>query len=246
MLDHDQRVASARAAVDYITGRSPAEQQQPIPNCPGWTVYNAAAHIGRVAIAWAEMISSSPDDPESRERGYAQSAERPTGAPVTDLAAWANSTIDRLEGDTDRRCYFSMTGGEGTVGLWAWHAASELGVHRLDVESALGDTHAITDDQAIDAVRYTCEYFLPAMRRATGKDPGPVTIRLRRADGPEGLATIESDSANTATIEGAPVQALLALWGRPHRGVDLVEGDAAVWAGWQALPGEAFQFGTWD
>ncbi|MEL6986189.1 MAG: maleylpyruvate isomerase N-terminal domain-containing protein, partial [Actinomycetota bacterium] len=186
MLSHEERQATARAAVAFITGRSADELARPVPNCPGWTVYNAAAHIGRVAIAWEEMISSSPDDPESRQRGYDRSGQQPPGTPVAELAAWANAAIDRLDGDLDRPCYFSMTGGEGTVALWAWHAATELGIHRLDVEAALGYEHSLSETQALDAVTYTAHYFLPAMRRATGTDPGPLSIVLDGAAGPVG------------------------------------------------------------
>lgn len=246
MLNHSARIAAARAAVDYITSRTDDEQRQPVPNCPGWTVYNAAAHIGRVSIAWREMILATPDDPASRERGYARSAEYPAGTPTSELAAWANAALDELAGDIDRPCYFSMTGGEGTVGLWGWHAASELGVHRLDVEAALGQPHGLNDDQTTDAVVYACRYFLPAMRRVTETDPGRVDLTLRRTDGTTSTAAIESDGPASVTVGGDPVQVLLALWGRPHEGVRVTGGDDAVWSGWQALPGQAFQFGTWD
>jgi hypothetical protein len=48
------------------------------------------------------------------------------------------------------------------------------------------------------------------------------------------------------TVEGPPVQVLLALWGRPHRDVRVVEGQARVLDEWRQLPGTAFQFGAWD
>lgn len=245
MLDHAARIAAARGAIDYITGRSGQELTRPVLNCPGWTVYNAASHIGRVAIAWEEMITATPDDPESRTRGYARSAEQPEGAPVADLAAWAHAAIDHLVEDLDRRCYFSMTGGEGTAALWAWHAASELGVHRLDVEAALDHDHGQTDAQALDAATYTAQFFLPAMRRVTGTDPGRVTARLAGGDGVVRDVTVESEAAAQVSIEGPSTQVLLALWGRPY--VDVaVDGDLGVLEAWRALPGESFQFGTWD
>ncbi len=245
MRTHAERLASARAAVDYITGRTAAEQERPVPNCPGWTVYHAASHVGRVAIAWSEMIASPPEDPASRERGYATSAEQPAGAPMADLASWAHAALDRLDGDTDRRCYFSMTGGEGTVDLWTWHAASELGVHRLDVEDALGQPPGLTDDEAVDAVTYTSRFFLPAMRRVTGVDPGALHLQMETTgDGPD--VVISSETSASATVVGPPTQLLLAVWGRPHTGVTVVDGDATVWERWRALPGEAFQFGAWD
>jgi hypothetical protein len=46
----------------------------------------------------------------------------------------------------------TVTGGSGTVGLWAWHTASELAVHRLDVENALKTPHSMSGDVEADAV----------------------------------------------------------------------------------------------
>ncbi len=192
------------------------------------------------------MITSTPDDPESRERGYARSADRPAGAPMSDLAAWANDALDQLDGDTERRCYFSMTGGEGTVGLWTWHAASELAVHRLDVEDALGHANSLTDAQTIDAIDYASRYFLPAMRRVTGVDPGRVDINVRIATGDTTTVTIDSDQPSRVSVEGPPTQVLLAIWGRPHTDVEVTGGDLEVWDRWRTLPGDAFQFGAWD
>ena len=247
MLSHEQRIDAARAAVDYITGRTEHELRQPVPNCPGWTVYNAAVHIGRVGMAWEEMITSPPEDPQSRERGYARGADRPPGTPPAELASWMNAAIDHLVGDVDRRCYFSMTGGEGTAGLWAWHAASELGVHRLDVEAALGHERSLTDAQALDAATYTSDFFLPAMRQATEQDPGALATHLLDAEGATiGETTIDSTQSVGVTVAGPSIEVLLALWGRPHANVTVTAGDADVWGRWQALPGEAFQFGTWD
>lgn len=250
MLDHSGRVAAARSAIDYICGRSEAEQAVPVPNCPGWTVYNAASHIGRVGMAWEEMITSTPDDPESRARGYERAGRKPAGISTAELATCAHSAIDQLTDDLDRCCYFSMTGGEGNPLLWAWHAASELGMHRLDVEAALGHGHSMTPAQALDAAEYTCRFFLRAMRRVLERDPGGLTARLVDADGEVGSVTIDplpdSESPASVVIEGSPIQVLLGLWGRPHSGVEVADGDHAVWQQWRALPSQAFQFGTWD
>ena len=249
-LDHSARIAAARSAIDYICDRSEAELAAPVPNCPGWTVYNAASHIGRVGIAWEEMITSAPEDPESRARGYERAGLKPTGTSTAELASWAHSAIDQLTDDLDRRCYFSMTGGEGDPRLWAWHAASELGMHRLDVEMALGHEHSMTPVQALDAADYTCRFFLQAMRRVLERDPGGLTARLVDAGEVVGTVNIEplpeTASPAAAAIEGPPIQVLLGLWGRPHSGIEVTDGDPEVWHQWRALPSEAFQFGAWD
>ena len=249
MVTHRERLQAARDTIEYICGRSADEMAIDVPNCPGWTVYNAAVHIGRVGVAWHSMIDATPDDPDSRVRGYADAEARGSGHDPATLGSWALAAIDALEDDVDRACYFSMTGGHGTVGLWGWHAASELGVHRLDVEAALGLEPTLTDEMAIDALTYTANYFLPAMSRVTETDPGAFDAVAIR-DG-SALATVEvrapggEGSPAAATLAGAPVDLLLAVWGRPHGPVDTT-GATEIIDGWFELPKTAFQFGTWD
>ena len=246
MLSHTQRIEAARSAVDFICGGNGDALDRPVPNCPGWTIYNAMVHVGRVGIAWRSMILASPDDPDSRARGYADAEARGPGHSPTDLASWAHSALDELEGDTERPSYFSMTGGHGTRSLWAWHASSELAVHVLDVQDALGLEPHLDDALAADAVVYACTYFLPAMRNATGRDPGAVRIEFVHEDGRiVDVVSVESSGDGSTVLRGDPTQLLLALWGRPFHDV-VVEGDEAVFDAWRQLPTEAFQFGAWD
>lgn len=63
--------------------------------------------------------------------------EQPSGVAVATLSEWAQDTLDLLAGDETRVSFFPLRADRaGSVGLWAWHAASEIGVHRLDVEDA--------------------------------------------------------------------------------------------------------------
>lgn len=247
MLTRDQRLATARAVIDYVTERSADEMSRPVPNCPGWTVYNAAVHVGRACAFWEHMMASPPDDTSARDRALAAIAELPTGVEPAQLAAWGHSAMDVIEAGDDRECYFSMTGGPGTFSLWAWHAASELGVHRLDVEAALGCEHQLSELEAVDSAAYACTYFMPAMRRAMDDDPGRLRVELVGANGSVvGDATIDSGGPASATVRGPATQILLGLWGRPHSGVEVVAGEAGVWDGWRGLPGRSHQFGTWE
>lgn len=247
MLTHAERATAARHVVNYLAARTDDEMAMPVPNCPGWTVRNALVHVGRVGIAWRSMMEARPDDPESRNRGYAESELKPEGASAHDIASWAHEALDLLDDDPDRECYFSMAGGAGTIGDWAWHCATELGIHRLDVEAALQDNRAMTEAQAVDALAYSCEMFLPAFRRATSTDPGAVHVEIVGVH-PTVRGSLASESDRSVTIRGLGPDLLLALWGRDHihEGVAVVDGDAAVLAEWAALPGQAFQFGTWD
>ncbi len=250
MLSHAQRLQAARDTINFICSRSEDELALPVPNCAPWTVYNAAVHVGRVGVAWQSMIEASPDDPDSRARGYADAEARGSGIEPATLGSWALSAIDALDtDDTERACYFSMTGGHGTVALWGWHAASELAVHRLDVAAALGMDPSISTEEAIDALTYAAQYFLPAMSRVTDRDPGAFDA-VATVDG-DTLATIAVRAPEThavspaATLTGAPVDLLLAVWGRPHGELERTGSDGVIDA-WFELPAQAFQFGTWD
>lgn len=246
MASHAQRLDAARGAINYICSRSTDDMTRPVPNCPGWTVYNAAVHIGRVGIAWHSMIDATPDDPDSRVRGYADAEARGSGHQPDVLASWALAAVDALDDDLERACYFSMTGGSGTVALWGWHAATELGLHRLDIEAALGAPYAMSDDLAIDALDYTVQYFLPAMVQASDARLEPLhAVAVRDGHTLGSFRAGASDEDPAATISGAPVDVLLALWGRPHGALD-VAGPPEVMHGWHTLPSTAFQFGTWD
>ena len=247
MPTSDDRLATARATIGYVMSRHPGEMTSPVPNCPGWTVYNAAVHIGRACVFWEEMMASPPDDSSARDRALATITRLPTGVDLTQLAAWAESAMAAIEAGGDRECYFSMTGGPGTFDLWAWHAAAELSVHQLDVEAALGHPHTISEPAALDSAEYACAYFMPAMRRAMHEDPGGLTVELTGHDGVVvGSTSIESHAPGRATVRGPATQVLLGLWGRPHTNVEVVGGDAAVWDNWRSLPGRSHQFGTWE
>jgi uncharacterized protein (TIGR03083 family) len=248
MASHAHRLEAARAAISYICSRNAKDMAVTVPHCPGWTVYNAAVHVGRVGVAWHAMIEATPDDPDSRTRGYADAEARGSGHSPDVLASWALAAIDALDTDPERPCYFSMTGGSGTVGLWGWHAASELAVHRLDIEQALNTPHSMSHEDASDAIDYACRYFLPAMARVASPDLAPIDVVTREDNHVIHTASVRapgSTASPAATLQGAPIDLLLALWGRPHGPIDITGSNDVVDA-WHALPSAAFQFGTWD
>ncbi|MGZ0175489.1 MAG: maleylpyruvate isomerase N-terminal domain-containing protein, partial [Acidimicrobiales bacterium] len=94
MASHKERLAAASDAIEFICSRDPDEMSTVVPNCPGWTVYNVAAHIGRVGLAWHSMIDASPDDPDSRARGYADAESRGSGHSPKVLASWVRGAVE--------------------------------------------------------------------------------------------------------------------------------------------------------
>jgi len=96
---------------------------------------------------------------------------------------------------------------------------------------------------AADAIEYTASFFLPAMLRVSEQTlPG---IVFDGRDIASASVAVQDGEQAAATMSGAPIDVLLAMWGRPHGDIEITGSEAAV-DEWKELPSKAFQFGTWD
>ena len=246
-MDHRARIDATREAVSFLAERSVTNTDARVPNTPAWTVADVATHVGWALRFWRHMMDSAPTDATARDRALAETEPFPSGLAPDEFLALVDPVFDHMAADEHAECYVSMAGGPGTRGLWARHALSEIGVHRMDVEAALGEPHQITLDQARDAVSYVTHFVLPSFRRMADEDPGSLTIEPTGANG-EVLDshTITSANENAALVRGPASDMLLALWGRPHRGIEVREGREQVWRSWLELPTRTFQFASDD
>ena len=246
-MDHQARIEATRTAVRYLAERAVTHGTTRVPNTPAWTVAEVSTHVGWALWFWRHMMDSTPDDPTARDRALADTPPFPAGLAADELLDQVEPVFAHMAADEHAECYVSMAGGPGDRGLWARHALSEIGVHRMDVEAALGEPHLITIDQARDAVRYVATFVLPSFRRMAGEDPGRLTLELTGGNGEilESLS-INSGSPSAALIRGPVSQMLLALWGRPHQDIEVRDGDAQTWRSWLELPTRTFQFAADD
>lgn len=242
-MDHQARIDATRAAVRYLAERSDTHGATRVPNTPAWTVAEVSTHVGWALLFWRHMMDSAPDDSTARDRALADTPPFPSGLSPDEFLDRVDPIFDHMAADEHAECYVSMAGGPGTRGLWARHAFSEIGVHRMDVEAALREPHQVTIDQACDAVSYVAGFVLPSFRRMAGEDPGSLTLEPTGANGEilDSL-TITSASPTAALVRGPVSEVLLALWGRPHRGVVVRDGDPHTWQSWLELPTRTFQF----
>jgi len=245
-LGHLERLEIARDAVRYLTGRTDEELSRRVPNCPEWTVYNAVVHVCRSALGWSEWMRATPADPEAFDAGVRVREAEPSGVPMGTLAQWANGFIDQVDEDPTVVTFYPLGGGRGTAGLWALHAASEWGVHRLDVEGALGHDPSMTDQQALDALRWAVEIVLPVLAGRSSLELPALEAIVSTASGTRigSVRRPDSFSGEPVTIEGPGVQVLLAVWGRPHTAVT-VDKPAGLNI-WTTVPSGQAQFGAWD
>jgi uncharacterized protein (TIGR03083 family) len=246
-MDHESRIEATRAAVRYLAERAATHGSTRVPNTPAWTVGEVATHVGWALWFWHRMMDCAPDDSTARERALAETPPFPPDIDPEEFDRRVEPVFAHLAADEHAACYVSMAGGPGTRGLWARHALSEIGVHRMDVEAALDEPHGITVAEAHDAVDYVAGYVLPAFRRMTGDDPGTLTLEPTGADTEVlGSISVASASRGEAVVRGPVREILLALWGRPHTAVDVRDGDPDIWRTWRELPGRSFQFASKD
>lgn len=169
-LDHLRREAQRFAEV---VKQSPLRAH--VPTYPDFTVHSLAAHIGRALRLFNTIITSGG--------GEYQSVEVPDGE---DIADWVLAGIDPLvtllrETPPDKLVPFPHQAGDRPAGLIAPLLAVEVGVHRWDVESVLGEHAPIPSDLAVQEVESVFANFVPRLAASGVADIGG-TVWLRTAD----------------------------------------------------------------
>jgi uncharacterized protein (TIGR03083 family) len=169
-LAHLRREAERFAEV--VT-RSPLRVH--VPAYPDFTVQSLAAHIGR-GIRLFHAIAAG-------EQAETLAIEVPDGEEIAD---WVLAGLDPLitalgEVPPDKLVSFPHQAGERPVGLIAPLLAVEVGVHRWDVESVLGDHVPIPSDLAVREVENVFANFVPRLAGSGVADIGG-TVWLRTTD----------------------------------------------------------------
>ncbi len=161
----------------FVDAARAAGHERPLPTCPGWTVTDLCAHVGRLHRWAAEVVRTRPAAPTSR---WTQ-LSFPEGPGVVDfVAAGVGPLADALAGaEADEPCW-SWTDRQ-TVGFWARRQAHELAVHRWDAQCAAGTTAPIERELAVDGIQ---ELFDILPFRPGGPPTGTgETIHLHCTDG---------------------------------------------------------------
>jgi uncharacterized protein (TIGR03083 family) len=147
-----------------------------VPAYPDFTVETLTAHIGRALRGFVPVLS--PDS------GAAPGAEgAPSGPAVVDWARAGLEPILTLLADVpaDRLVAFPHGVGDRPAGLIGPLLAVEIGVHRWDVETVLGEHAEIPAELAVRAIDSVFENFVPRLA-ASGVDPIGGTLALEATD----------------------------------------------------------------
>lgn len=203
----------------------------------GWTVRDLAQHL-----VWGQQLqsegwrrlgqaSATPHVPEE------VTTEDP-GSIITELRAGNDSFLQRLDNltEADLAGPCPMPYGVLPAGVVLQVAVMEAGVHRSDLEAALGGAGTTLEEDTLDAIFTLLPGTLAQMAMAADELPAPgVALRLEVTDGPafglrrgeDGWAAAEEVNDASYSIRGAgSTIALFALGRIPLEDPSLaVEGD---------------------
>jgi uncharacterized protein (TIGR03083 family) len=157
-----------------------------VPAYPDFTVYSLAVHIGRVLRLFPAVIAA--------DGAEYPAVEVPDGE---DVADWVLAAVDPLvtvlsEVPPDKPVRLPHQAGDRPAGLIAPQVAVEVGVHRWDVESVLGEHVPIPSDLAVQEVESVFANFAPRLAASGVADIGG-TVWLRTTDTPAAWSAEVSD-----------------------------------------------------
>jgi len=180
-LDHLQREAERFA---QVVSQSP--QRAHVPAYPDFTVHSLAVHIGRVLRLFRALVAG--------DGAEYPPVDEPDGENVADwVVAAINPLVTLLsEVPPDKPVRLPHQAGERPAGLIAPQVAVEVGVHRWDVESVLGDHVPIPPDLAVQEVESVFANFVPRLAASGVADIGG-TVWLRTTDTPSAWSARVSD-----------------------------------------------------
>jgi uncharacterized protein (TIGR03083 family) len=177
-----------------------------VPAYPDFTVHSLAAHIGRGLRLFHAIAVGGGEEP---------ALEVPEGADVADwvLAGLAPLVTVLGEIPPDRLVPFPHNTGDRPAGLIATVLAVEVGVHRWDVESVLGEHAPIPADLAVQEVENVFANFVPRLAGSGVADIGGA-VGLVATDVPAAwIAQVNDGRLTTERVPDAPSGAAVVVAG---------------------------------
>jgi uncharacterized protein (TIGR03083 family) len=125
-----------------------------LDTCPGWTMRDLAAHLGRVHRRTIDLV----------DQGLTDRFPDPVSAPEDDVVPWAAATAQRMVaalGSIDpTSSLYSWHEPDQTAGFWIRRMAHETAIHRLDAEIAINDVVSLSPGLAADCISEVLEVML--------------------------------------------------------------------------------------
>jgi uncharacterized protein (TIGR03083 family) len=229
---HVRREASRFVAV---AARSPLEAH--VPAYPAFTVETLSAHIGRALRIFHGILAGQAVTPD-------RLPQAPAGRAVLDWVEAGLGPLVRLVGEVDPDTLVPFPHDAGDRPAWQVPAslAVEIGVHRWDVESVLGDHATTPEDLAVREIETVFANFVP---RLAGSGVAPIggTVHLHATDAAITWAVSVQDGRlvtgrheagapdGDVTVSAAAADLALVVWKRalpPRAGVDVAGRDEVL------------------
>lgn len=157
-----------------VAARSPLEVH--VPAYPAFTVETLSGHIGRALRLFGHIVAGQPVALEKLPQA-------PAGEAVVE---WVEAGLDPLvtlvrETDPDKLVPFPHDAGDKPVRQIPASLAVEIGVHRWDVESVLGEHVPTPQDLAVSEIETVFANFVPRLA-SSGVAPIGGTVHLHATD----------------------------------------------------------------
>ena len=218
-----------------VAARSPLEVH--VPAYPAFTVETLSAHIGRALRIFHDILA-----------GQAVSLDRLPQAPAgSAVIEWVEAGLDPLgrlaaEVDPDTPVPFPHDAGDRPARQVPASLAVEIGVHRWDVESVLGDHATTPEDLAVSEIETVFANFVPRLA-SSGVAPIGGTVHLHATDAAITWSVSVQDGrlvtgrleagaqGGDVTVSATAADLALVVWKRalpPRAGVDVVGRDEVL------------------
>ena len=211
-----------------------------VPGCPDWVVADVLGHLGRVYRSIHEIVTTAALQPPSTPV-----PKPPAGAAVLDFFVEGHAQlVDALRSTPAATAVYTWSD-DNTVGFYQRRMAHETGVHRVDVELAVGRAVTPFDgDLATDGIDELYGVVLPFGLARRGLPLPAGSLHLHRTDG-EGEWTLAAEGGAiavghahgkaTAAVRGSASDLFVFGWHRGRAPSLEVFGDEAVADAWAAL-----------
>ena len=179
---------------------SETDLERPVPQYPGWTMAELAAHtggiLGRTTLICRDRVTQRPSAPRPGEG--------------EDVLAWFRGQLDEMVDvlrSSDHGAEVWGFGPKPTIAFWVRRMLIEMGVHRWDAQSAFGSAEPLLNEVAVAGLDEYPEMWLPRLESEVR------TLRLEATDLDRSWVYGEGDA--DADVAGTASDLYLRLMSRP-------------------------------
>lgn len=243
MVSHERLLETLEADVARLAAIPDDQLSAPVAACPGWSVTDLLAHLGRVHHRALGLLDGAPFVP----------LDAWEATPVGEAAvAWSRAVAGELVAkarQVDPEAPTHNWLGDAPASFWIRRMAQETSVHCWDAEIAIGDPTPIAPDIGADGVDELLTFFVPRLPAdhwaavladdVGGASAATRSIHLHATDtagewmitvGPDGVSVTAEHGKGDVAVRAGGAELNLLVWNRITLDADDVEcfGDQTI------------------